>query len=116
MTGPRDLDPGIALSLACGRVLVGKPHEDDRAALAEAIFAVPDRPSAARGLAQVAKAWLAGDFDNRALTAALTVFNAPFCDGGAAGRRPYPPAVPGEQLPPRPAATHAARTAQALED
>ncbi|ALG75166.1 hypothetical protein VY88_27060 [Azospirillum thiophilum] len=115
MTGPRDLDPGIALSLACGRVLTGKPHEDDRAALAEAIFAVPDRPSAARGLAQVATAWLSGDFDNRALVAALTVFNAPFCDGRSAGRRPHPPAAPGAQMP-RAAATHAARVAQALED
>lgn len=115
MTGPRDLDPGIALSLACGRVLVGKPQDADRDGLAQAIAAVPDVPSAARGLAQVAAAWLAGDMDNRALTAALAAFNAPFCAGSA--RRAEPVARgPVADRPTFAAATHAARVAQALED
>lgn len=112
MTGPRDLDPGIALSLACGRVLVGKPQDADRDGLTQAIAAVPDTPSSARGLAQVAAAWLAGDLDNHALTVALANFNAPFC----ANRRPDPAQRGADDMPLFAPVTHAARVAQALED
>ncbi len=112
---PHPFDPGIALSLACGRVLIGTAQDADIEALRAAIAAVPDVPSAARGLARIAAAWLAGDMDSRALAAALTVFNAPFCGGPPVGRRPCAPVPPGHDRPAH-AATHAARVAQALED
>ncbi|MCG5240071.1 hypothetical protein ACIU1J_01830 [Azospirillum doebereinerae] len=117
--GTRELDPGIALSVACGLVLI-RPEEADRARLAAAIAAVPDdTPSAARGLAQVASAWLAGDMDNHALSVALAVFNAPFC--ASARRRATDPAHAGLVEDDMPlfapsASTHAARVADAMED
>lgn len=110
--GSRDLDPGIALSLACGRVLVGKPQDADRDGLAQAIAAVPDVPSAARGLALVATAWLSGELDSHALTVALANFNAPFC----ANRRPDSAQRGADDMPLFAPVTHAARVAQALED
>jgi len=115
--GTRALDPGIALSVACGLALI-RPQDADRARLAEAVAAVPDTPSAARGLAQVAAAWLAGDMDNHALSVALAVFNAPFC---AARRRATDPAHAGLVEDDMPlfapsASTHAARVADAMED
>ncbi|MCG5239549.1 hypothetical protein MCW82_07175 [Azospirillum doebereinerae] len=117
--GTRALDPGIALSVACGLVLI-RPQDADRARLAEAVAAVPDTPSAARGLAQVAAAWLAGDMDNHALSVALAVFNAPFC-ASASRRRVTDPAHAGlvdEDMPlfAPSASTHAARSADAMED
>lgn len=110
--GSRDLAPGIALSLACGRVLIGRPQDADRDGLVRAIAAVPDVDSAARGLAQVAAAWLAGGLDNHALAVALANFNAPFC----ANRRPDPAQRGADDMPLFAPATHAARVAQALED
>ncbi len=106
MTG-RDLDPGIALSVACGQVLIGRPQDADRDRLAKAVTAVPERPGPARGLAQVAAAWLAGDMDDHALRVALRGFNAPFCERTAG--RPY-------GLPLFAASTHAAHSADAMED
>lgn len=114
----RNLDPGIALSLACGRVLVGKPQDADRAHLAAAVAAVPDVPGPAHGLAQVAAAWLSGGMNDHALSVALANFNAPFC---AASRRRSDPAQAGLVETDMPlfapsASTHAAHSADAMED
>jgi hypothetical protein len=114
----RALDPGIALSVACGQALLGRRQDADRDRLAAAVAAVPDVPSAARGLAQVAAAWLAGDMDDHALSVALANFNAPFC---AAYRRRFDPAQTGTVETDMPlfapsASTHAARSADAMED
>lgn len=99
---PRTLSPGVALSVAVGGVLIGRPSETDRERLQAAIEAVPADAGAAASLAKVASAWLSGAVDDRALRASLSVFTAPYC-----------------QSPPAPAytpTTHAARVADALED
>lgn len=104
----RALDPGIALSVACGQALLGRRQDADRERLSAAVAAVPDVPSAARGLAQVAAAWLAEDLDDHALSVALANFNAPFCAPKAG-----PTALPLFAQHP---STHAARVADAMED
>ena len=99
--GARVLDPALALSVAVGIALIGRPTEAERARLQAAIDAVPVDGSAAAALAKVARAWLAGEVDARALRASLAVFTAPYCRGGVPAFAP---------------STHAARVADAMED
>lgn len=97
----RALDPAIVLSIAVGSALIGRPTEAERARLQAAIDAVPADGTAAAALAKVARAWLAGEVEDRALRASLAVFNAPYCRGGVPAFTP---------------STHAARVADAMED
>lgn len=99
---PRTLTPGVALSIAVGAVLIGRPSEADRERLQAAVASVPADAGAAASLAKVAAAWLSGAVDDRALRASLAVFTAPYCQSSPA--LAYTPT------------THAARVADALED
>lgn len=112
---PRDLRPDIALSVAAGVFLLGRPGEEERnrleaaakAARAAGVFGT------AAALCAAAEAHLAGIADSADLRAALAAFIAPFCP--RKGRDPDHRGLANDELPLL-SNTHAARVAAALEN